>query len=499
MTRILTALPPVLRTMAGRRMQSNIFSDIGINPLSQLINLYHNKNLDPASFLILVNTAKDASDMRVRTTATLMLYSYGITSSNLCTHSRALASEINAIRSNPKFELTRRLLRLLPKADLHCHLDGSVRERMIAEHAERQGIVLADDPGVKQFIPEFPRNATLADIKKYARLKADAANTDFLRFLLAGFALPLAVMQDRIALENIAYDAIAQAHDDGVLHIELRYAPCLHTEKGLTYDEIGEAIMQGLIHGERDFGVSSTLVACIYRDKVDTALFGDKYVDHPIPTAESAVRLAKRYPERVALDLVGYETPYPPENYLEAFAKTFDTDVFRTVHAGEPIGTGQNIMKAVDLLLADRIGHGIQVNELSCADRQKLKDKGIVFEVSVKSNHQLGTIASGKFSDHPLLKMLRDGFRVSMATDNRTVSDITLTDQIRQIGEKETGLDLMLFDNNRTSPELRALLANSMGGAFAPRVRRIALQREFADLVDVVDYLAESVRISSLT
>ncbi|NQU17260.1 MAG: hypothetical protein HQ564_04255 [Candidatus Saganbacteria bacterium] len=451
-------IPRSLHLMAVKAAGVNIIKDRGVAPLKKLVAWYSSALPDKKN--LIEKAAFHATDQRVKITASLMLQSLNKTGS--------------------KGEIQRKLVRLLPKADLHRHLDGSVREEKIIEHAIRQGIDITKDPGVQAFIPDLPSDVVSSPeaLRQYTRLYGKDLGEDFLRFLLAGFAIPLAVMQDRIALEDIAYDAIKQAYNNGLLHADLRCAPCLHTENGLTYDEISEAIMQGLLRGEKEFGVSSALVLCIYRDKINTEMFGEKYLDHPEKTALSAVRLAERYPYRIGLDIVGYETPYPPEIFLEAVKLTFGTSVWRTIHAGETPETARNILTAIYKLKANRIGHGVQVFDLTQVEQDGIKRTGVPFEVSVRSNIHLAVLSE---KEHPFLKMLRAGFPVTIATDNTTVSDISLPEQIEEISSP--------FTNSGISDELRRTLNTSITAAFAPKERIVQMKSEAKVSFDLVEFL----------
>lgn len=446
----------------------DVFRERGIGATKQVIDWFGAaRGGNSGGQQLLQQAAGRALDPRARITASLLLYELG-----------------QVKREDPPAAIQRQLIKLLPKIDLHRHLDGSVREEKILEHADRQGIVLANDPGVSHFIPAFPHNPGLEDISYYARPYGKPfSSDDFMNFLLGGFALPLAVMQDRAALEDIAYDAVNEAYKDGLLHVEFRFAPCIHTEKGLTYDEIAEAIIQGFNRGENDFGVSSTLVFCIYRDKVNEEWFGKKYLDHPVKTVESSLRLYRRYPGRIALDIVGYESPYPPQNYLNAVGLSFNSDIPRTIHAGENPGTANNIVTVIDLLKAHRIGHGVHVLELSPEKQEIVKEARVPFEVSVRSNVHLAAMGG---EPHPFLRMHQAGFPVVICTDNTTVSDIDLSTQYDEIA---AGLGLNLFDGPGVSTDLRTILGNAVSAAFVPQERRVELERDNETYLDLVGFL----------
>ncbi|MCX5750590.1 MAG: hypothetical protein NT099_02800 [Candidatus Saganbacteria bacterium] len=485
-------LPPRLAISATEAARVNLLRHRGFDAQKKLLAAYHAAVTQTTLAVPILVVAASSQNMQVRNLAVLLLWALGGKARGFILSGTPLAVELAAIRRGPQKEIRTRLVKLLPKTEIHCHLDGSVREEKVLEHARRQGICLADDPGVKSFLGDIPRELDVSSLRRFMRIPAGGDASEFLKFLLGGFAIPLAVMQDAAALEDIAYDLIKQAHEDGVLHVDVRCAPCLHTEGGIEfYTEVGEAVMQGLLRGEREFGVSSSLVLCVYRDKIDTDLYGEKYAWHPMPTATAAVRLARRYPWRVALDLVGYEAPaYPPELYGRAFKGTFHTPVWRTVHAGESPESARNILTAVRDLQAHRIGHGIHVLDLSLAEQREIRRLGIVFEVCPWSNAHIGVIGAGSrdIAEHPLIRMHEAGFRVTISTDNRTVSDISLSGQLEQAADS---LGLRLFTPDGVSDMLRSMLANAASAAFAPAERRTVLERELDQNFLVVNHLVK--------
>ncbi len=323
-------------------------------------------------------------------------------------------------------------LRSLPKTDLHCHLDGSLRIDTLLE--------LADEAGFK--LPTRDRKALEATIVP----QAGSSLEDY----LTRFKMTLGALQTAPALSRAAYELAEDAHREGVWYLEVRYAPFLHREKGLNDEEIVAAVLDGLGRAREDFGIQSGVILCALR------------TDSPKATddlAELAIRF--RGQGVVALDLAGAEDGFPAAEHQAAFQRVRSADMHVTVHAGESFGAA-SIRQAIHDCGAERIGHGTRlVDDDSLL--QYVDDRRIGVEVCLSSNLQTGSVSSLK--EHPLARFLAQGVRVSLNTDNRLMSDTTVTGEL-MIAVQTFGL---------STREVERLVLNGFKSAFLSRRDRAEL------------------------
>ena len=324
------------------------------------------------------------------------------------------------------------MLRRLPKAELHCHLDGSVRPSTLAE--------LAGECGV-----ELPSSAP-DDVARMMCV-TDAAT---LEEYLTRFEYTISVMQTAEALERVAYELVADAHADGVRYIEARNAPLLNTRRGLSLDDVVDATVQGLERGEREFGVVSRFIVCALRNL-------------PPESSMEQARLAVRHRDRgvVAFDLAGGETGNPAKAHAAAFAYARDHDLAVTVHAGEGHGV-ESIRQAVHDCGANRIGHGTRLFEDPLL-AQYVNDRRITLEMCPTSNVQTRAVAS--YADHPFRDYFARGMNVTLNTDNRLMSGTTLTDEYLHAAE----------DMGFSIADLSLVALNGFASAFLPWEERLSL------------------------
>jgi len=395
----------------------------------------------------------------------------------------------NCIRNNNFLKardfLTRRklthdtLVQLLPKVELHYHLDGAVRPETIFDESVKQEIDL------RQVSQRLPVGYTVDDIRRVTSMQEGEKITDFMAFLTDKFFLPLAVMQTRTSLERIAYEATEDGFADGLFHREIIFAPCLHTRNGLSYNLIMDSILSGLRRGANEFGISSSLRPSIYRNMVDDP----EFADHPLKTVEAAIRARDTYNDdiRIALDLVGHEAPYPPsdERYKAAFDLAIGQKLLMSIHAGEQPGTAGNVFYAFDNLDVRRIGHGIDVMTLDLSPDQIGQLKKCTFELCPSSNVMLGN-TSGGFEGYPLMKMLELGLRPTVSTDDATVFGTTLTNEFLRLEEMP---GFKVFENGQVSDVYKRLQENALTGAFMTRWRKQHLREEFQSHYDFIKSL----------
>lgn len=342
-------------------------------------------------------------------------------------------------------KLTTDLLRALPKVLLHEHLDGGLRPATIIE--------LARDCGYTQLPSQDP--------VELARWFHRGANRGSLPLYLEGFAHTCGVMQTEEALERVAYEFLEDMRADGVVYVETRFAPVFHTNMGLDRSRVVQAVLKGLERGRAAFGVQFGLILCAMRNM-------DPMISQEI--AELAVDC--RPHGVVGFDLAGEEGGYPPKKHVDAFHYIQRENFNITIHAGEAFGK-ESIWQAIQWCGAHRIGHATRlIEDMRIKDGQVLSmgtlaqyvlDKRIPLEICLTSNLHTGAVRS--LQDHPFGVYHRYKFRVTLNTDNRLMSNITLTDEFQKASEA-FGLDLA---------DLEKITINGMKSAFAPYKQRLAM------------------------
>ena len=293
-------------------------------------------------------------------------------------------------------EISRDLLRLLPKAELHCHLDGSVRSQTLLELAAERDVVL---PG-----------HSAAQLHEYMIVR-DAAN---LEDYLARFSVTLSVMQDAVALERIARELVVDAALEGVRYIEIRYSPVLNTQEGLSLDEAVEAPLRGIAAGTFETGTVGRLIICALR-----------HLDPSVSSELARLAVAYKHHGVVGFDLAGGELGHPASRHVESFTYARAHDLAVTVHAGEGDGA-DSVREAVHVCGANRIGHATRLFEDQPLS-QYVNDRRIALEICLTSNVQTRVVQS--YETHPLRSYYQHGQMVVLNTDNRLMSGVTLTDE----------------------------------------------------------------------
>ena len=331
------------------------------------------------------------------------------------------------------------LLKKLPKVELHCHLDGCLRIETILDLGQRYNVSLpASNP------------------EDLIKLLCIGKKRGTLEEYIARFDITLSVMQSPEALTRIAFELIEDVAAENVRYIEVRYAPILHTRLGMTLEEAVEAVRDGLIKGEKAFGVKSGIIICGIR--------------HISP--EASLKLADlcvRYKNKgvVGFDLAGSEENFPAKDHREAFYMILNHNINATIHAGEAFGPS-SIHQAIHYCGAHRIGHGTRLKE----DKDLMhyvNDHRITMEVCLTSNWHTYSVRSLK--QHPFRFYYDQGIRVTLNTDNRLMSDTTLT--------KEFGLARDLFDF--TLHDFREVTIIAMKAAFLPHKERKEMIQSIAN------------------
>ena len=331
-------------------------------------------------------------------------------------------------------------LQTLPKVLLHEHLDGVLRPQTIIE--------LAKSLDYDQLPTQDP--------EELARWFHQGANQGSLPKYLEGFAHTIAVMQNEEALERVAYEQAEDLSHDGVVYFETRFAPLFHTRKGLTHQQVVSAVLKGLERGRKDFGISSGLIICAMRN-----------MDVSLEMAELAVDFRQR--GVVGFDLAGEEGGYPPKKHVDAFHYIQRQNFNITVHAGEGFGK-ESIWQAIQYCGAHRIGHGTRlVDDIAVTDGRVVKlgdlaqyvlDKRIPLEICLLSNVHVG--AARSLAEHPFKLFYQEKFRVTLNTDNRLMSNTSMTKEF-EAARDTFGL---------TMDDFEKITINAMKSAFLPYDRR---------------------------
>ena len=332
-------------------------------------------------------------------------------------------------------------LRQLPKAELHCHLDGSVRPTTLLELGREARV-------------QMPKH-TPEELAEFMRVDDARTLEDYLR----RFDVTVSVMQTEDALERIAYELAEDAAEDGVRYIEVRNAPILNVVRGLTLVQAIEAPLRGLRRAEKEFGVIGRFIVCALRNFTP---------EDSLAMAQLAVEFKNE--GVVAFDLAGGEKGNPAARHVEAFRYAREHNLAVTVHAGEGDGA-ESVREAVHICGANRIGHGtrlIEDPELT----QYVNDRRIALEICLTSNVQ--TRVADSYEAHPLREYFDRGLNVTLNTDNRLMSGTTLTDEYVHAAER------LGF----TVDELAGIALNGFESAFLPWEERVMLIEEASDRIE---------------
>jgi len=295
-------------------------------------------------------------------------------------------------------QISMELIKRLPKTDLHCHLDGSLRLDTVLDLAKKQQVKL----------PTFDRDGLFKML--YAGEHVTSLD-DYLR----AFDITLSVMQVEEGLERSAYELAADAHDENVRYIEVRYSPLLHIREGLRPAQVVEAVLRGLRAAKREFGIRYGVILCAIRS------LGP---EQSLRIAELCVAFKNR--GVVGFDLAGSEINNPAKVHRAAFQLVIDNNINCTAHAGESFGP-DSVHQAIHKCGAHRIGHGTRLVE-SGDLLNFVNDHRIPIEVCPSSNVQ--TRAASAWDTHPVDFFVDYGLRVTINTDNRLMSDTTVTKEL---------------------------------------------------------------------
>ena len=307
----------------------------------------------------------------------------------------------------------------MPKVELHLHLDGSVRYQTALEiigNIKKENMIVSDD---------------CHDLNEY----------------LTKFSVPLAILQTKENLERVAYELALDLKSENVIYAEIRFAPLKHLLKGLSPEEVIESVLKGL----KKVNIKTNLILCMMR--------GDTF-DNNLKVVALALKFLNR--GVCALDLAGAESLYPTSDYKELFAIAQANGIPFTIHAGEAAGF-ESIKDALDFG-ALRIGHGIK-----CLEDEKLikelKEKNILLEICPTSNIQTKAVTA--YQKHPVYELYKKGVPICINTDNRTVSNITLTKEYQKL----------MQNFSLTTNDLKQMNINAINGAFLTNEEKEKLKK----------------------
>lgn len=277
----------------------------------------------------------------------------------------------------------------MKKIILHLHLDGSLRPETVNKWLIEEGL-----------------NLPLEDVKSKLMVTKNCKN---LTEYLEKFSLPLHLLQSESRIEQATYELFEDLSKQNVIYAEIRFAPCQHLKKGLSYEQVVESAISGMQKAKQKFNIDGNLILCCMR--------GDNNKEQNINT----IKIAKKYLDKgvCAVDLAGAEAIFNTENFNDIFKLARELNIPFTIHAGEAAGT-ESMKKAIEFG-AQRIGHGIRCIEDKSL-MQEIKDKKITLEICPTSNIQTQAFKV----KHPLEEIYNYGISTTINTDNDTVSNTNI-------------------------------------------------------------------------
>jgi adenosine deaminase len=339
--------------------------------------------------------------------------------------------------------IERDIIRQAPKVLLHDHLDGGLRPLTVIELARAAGYA----------------SLPTEDPNELARFFTAGADRKSLELYLEGFDHTVAVLQSPEALRRVATECAEDLAADGVVYAEVRYAPELSTQGGMSLDEVVEAVLDGFAEGTARYGIRLGFLVTAMRTAARSL---------------EIAQLAVRHRDRgvVGFDIAGAEAGYPPTRHLDAFQYIAHENFHITIHAGESFGL-PSIWEALQWCGAERLGHGVRiVDDIDVGPDGEIRlgrlatyvrDLRVPLEMCPTSNVHTGAVAS--IEEHPIDLLRRLRFRVTVNTDNRLMSGVSLSDEFDTLSRTfNFGLD-----------EMQWLTLNAMKSAFAPFDERLRL------------------------
>ncbi len=323
----------------------------------------------------------------------------------------------------------------MPKVDLHCHLDGSVRTSTILDLAQRQNFELPAD--------------NVEELREYVRVPIDCRSLgDFLNRFETFYPL----LKSAYALERVAYELCRDCSVENTKYLEVRFAPVLQKTEDFPVPEVVEAVLAGIKRGEEEFDIKCNLILCLYRGTS---------MDDSRQTLKAAVDYSGR--GVCGIDVAGDETRFGLEDFKDYIKQAKDAGLSVTIHAGE--AAGPESIKAALKYGADRIGHGVALIKDKKLMDEVIK-KEIPLEICLTSNVHTQVVRD--YLSHPVRKFLSAGVKVILNTDDRGVSGIDLTYEYQKA--KDIGI---------TYEELVRMDLDGIKFAFAPVSLKDKLKERF--------------------
>ena len=343
--------------------------------------------------------------------------------------------------------LTQEVLKRVPKAVLHDHLDGGLRVKTILELAKETGynkLPFDNEPELTNWF----HTAVQGSLEVY----------------LETFAHTVGVMQTPAAITRVARECVEDLANEGVVYAEIRFAPELHTSKGLTYEEVIDAVLGGFRQGSDQSAQAGKPI------RVGALLTAMRMADVSLEIAKLVVKY--RHQGVVGFDIAGKEKGYPPTEHLEAFQFLQRENAHFTIHAGEAFGL-KSIWEAIQFCGTERLGHGVRIidditvnpdGSVSIGELAAyVRDRRIPLELCPKSNVDTG--AAESIAKHPIGLLRKLNFRVTLNTDNRLMSDTSMTKEMFWLAEAF----------NYTLKDFEWLTINSLKSSFIPFDERLAI------------------------
>ncbi|MGH9061984.1 MAG: adenosine deaminase, partial [Acidimicrobiales bacterium] len=304
-------------------------------------------------------------------------------------------------------------IRRVPKVLLHDHLDGGLRPTTVIDLARETGYRALPTSDPDALAGWFRQAANRGDLPRYLR----------------GFEHTVAVMQTGEALSRVAQECAEDLAADGVVYAEVRYAPELHQHRGLSLDQVVEAVQDGFVRGSRGRGITVSTLLTAMRTGVQSRAIAELAVRH-------------RHAGVVGFDIAGAEAGSPPTRHLDAFNHVRHNNFHITIHAGEGFGLA-SIWEALQWCGAERLGHGVRIiDDITVTSdgtahlgqlASYVRDRRIPLEMCPTSNVHTGAIRS--FAEHPIGLLRQLAFRVTVNTDNRLMSGVSLTSELAGLVE----------------------------------------------------------------
>jgi adenosine deaminase len=327
----------------------------------------------------------------------------------------------------------------LPKTDLHVHLDGSLRLETILDLAQQQKVKLPAE-----------------DVDRLRPLVQVGDECKSLVEYLKAFDVTLSVMQTYDALVRTAFELAEDAAKENVRYMEVRYAPILHQQQGMTLHSIVQAVLEGLKQAKKKYNIQTGVIIC-----------GIRHISPEMSNKLADLTVAFKNKGVCGFDLAGAEENFPAKKFKEAFGRVLANNINCTLHAGEAFGP-ESIHQAIHLCGAHRIGHGVRLIE----DGDLLNyvnDHRIPIECCPLSNVQ--TKAVKRIGDHPIRLFYDLGLRVTVNTDNRLMTNTSVSKEYLTIHE-ELGFSL---------DEIKEIIIMGFKSAFLPYAIKRAMLAEVVE------------------